>query len=401
MDVTRRVPALLVAALLLAVTACGGGQSDPSRRTPAGDPTAASAPSAPVTKLNQVAVDKPAALEDPLLSSDILVLSKDTLDEDMVKEVGALKGVTHTETFTIGQFFAEETGVTYAAVDPATFRRLTPPGTAQTLDVWTRVAGGEVAVSPGVAKKIADKDGYIKIGAGEKAQRIHIGAYAQLTAPEINPATRIDAVVNKKWVGPLQMKPDNAMILSMGSRSPQSLLKELRAITGKDISVQILGPDLDPSVVQIAIPTGGSVASAIGSFGYTVRGGQVIPEAGWVRANIRSEVLPLVGRVTCHKAMIAQLRMVMLEAQRLRMSKAIYDYGGCYVPRYIAGKSTLSNHSFGTAIDLNVQDNLRGVPGKMDRGLVAIFKRWGFAWGGDWSYTDPMHFELARIVKTG
>jgi hypothetical protein len=35
----------------------------------------------------------------------------------------------------------------------------------------------------------------------------------------------------------------------------------------------------------------------------------------------------------------------------------------------------------------------------MDRGVVAIFKRWGFAWGGDWNYTDPMHFEMARVVR--
>ena len=30
--------------------------------------------------------------------------------------------------------------------------------------------------------------------------------------------------------------------------------------------------------------------------------------------------------------------------------------------------------------------------------MVAIFKRWGFAWGGDWGYTDPMHFEMNAIV---
>jgi hypothetical protein len=191
------------------------------------------------------------------------------------------------------------------------------------------------------------------------------------------------------------------MIVSMGQQSPQSILKKVRAVAGKGLSVQILGPDLDPSVAQIAIPTGGSVAQAIGAFRYTLNGRQVIPEAGWVNANIRTETLPVVGQVRCHKAMLAQLRMVMLEVQRLGLSKAIYDYGGCYVPRYIAGKSTLSNHSFGTAIDLNVQDNLRGVPGKMDRRVVSIFKRFGFAWGGDWRWTDPMHFELARIVKAG
>ena len=35
----------------------------------------------------------------------------------------------------------------------------------------------------------------------------------------------------------------------------------------------------------------------------------------------------------------------------------------------------------------------------MDRSVVAIFKKWGFAWGGDWGYTDPMHFEMnAELV---
>ena len=83
------------------------------------------------------------------------------------------------------------------------------------------------------------------------------------------------------------------------------------------------------------------------------------------------------------------------------LSKSIYQYGGCYVPRYIAGSHTLSFHSFGTAIDLNVPDNQRGTVGKMDRRVVDIFRHWGFAWGGYWHYTDPMHFELASLVKSG
>ena len=37
----------------------------------------------------------------------------------------------------------------------------------------------------------------------------------------------------------------------------------------------------------------------------------------------------------------------------------------------------------------------------MDRGVVETFKKWGFAWGGDWAYTDPMHFEMAELVTPG
>ena len=31
--------------------------------------------------------------------------------------------------------------------------------------------------------------------------------------------------------------------------------------------------------------------------------------------------------------------------------------------------------------------------------MVSIFKKWGFAWGGDWGYTDPMHFEMNALVN--
>jgi hypothetical protein len=37
----------------------------------------------------------------------------------------------------------------------------------------------------------------------------------------------------------------------------------------------------------------------------------------------------------------------------------------------------------------------------MDRRVVAIMKKWGMAWGGDWNYTDPMHFEMNRVVRPG
>lgn len=76
-------------------------------------------------------------------------------------------------------------------------------------------------------------------------------------------------------------------------------------------------------------------------------------------------------------------------------------YGGIYNPRFIDGDPAkgLSLHSWGMAIDLDVAENQRGTPGLIDRGVVAILKQWGFAWGGDWHYTDPMHVELARIVR--
>ena len=52
------------------------------------------------------------------------------------------------------------------------------------------------------------------------------------------------------------------------------------------------------------------------------------------------------------------------------------------------------------AVDLNTPTNQRGTAGTMDPQVVQIFKKWGFAWGGDWSYTDPMHFEIGALLTT-
>ncbi len=60
------------------------------------------------------------------------------------------------------------------------------------------------------------------------------------------------------------------------------------------------------------------------------------------------------------------------------LADKIHTYNGCYVPRFIAKDPArgLSFHTFGTAIALNAATNYRGIPGDIDRTVVAIFKRW-------------------------
>ncbi len=349
---------------------------------------------------DDVAMEAPPKLDEPLLSSDVLVYGQSTLAAGTIAQIRKLQGVEAVEAISMGSFFVAGQEVTYAAVDPATFRRFTPPGTAQTQAVWDRVAGGEIAVDPGIAKRLEQEDGYLRLGNESQAQRIHIGAYAQLLDP--TKARRVDAVLNYKWVEKLGMRRDNAVIVAMGSRSPQSVRKPLQKFAGTKASVQILGPDLDIGVTQTAFLTGGNVAREVGSFSYRANpDGTVTPDPKWVAAKIRTEEMPIIGRVTGNVVMLPQLRAALREVVTRGLSSKIYTYDGCYVPRFIAKDPSkgLSFHTYGTAIDLNARDNYRGIPGKMDRQVVAIFKKWGFAWGGDWNYTDPMHFELARLVK--
>ena len=386
-------------ALLLLLPACGADQGDNATK-PASSAVksagGAKGPTAAAPSARDVALKSPGRLSAPLLSPDVLIAGQKTLDAATIARIKKLDGVVDVEPISMGQFFVDEQEVTYAAVDPASFRRFTTPGTAQTAAVWARVADGEIAAQPALAKKLQSKDGFLRIGNGTDAQRIHIGAYAQLLDPAW--ARQIDAVVNYKWVETLGLKSNNALLVSTGSRSPQKLRAQLQKDAGT-ASVQILGPNLDTSVPQNVVLTGGSVASAVGSFSYRViGGGRVAPDPKWVATYIRTEQMPIIGSVTGNKVMLPRLQQALLEVVREGLSKSIYHYDGCYVPRFIAGTNTLSFHSFGTAIDLNASDNQRGTVGKMDRRVVRIFERWGFDWGGTWHYTDPMHFELASLV---
>ena len=395
-EVSRRGLATAAGAVLL-TAACGsetpaktsggvkGSEPGKARATPPGD---------------DMAVDPPGDQKGALLSSDVLVYSQDSLAESTIEKIKAIKGVDAVEPISMGTFFVDEQEVTYAAVDPATFWRFTPPGTAQTPAVWERVAKGEIAVEPAIGRKLQQKDGYMQLGNESDAQTIHIGAYAEILDPTM--AKRIDAVVNYKWAEELGMRKDNAMLVGMGSRSPQSIRKELQKYAGSKASVQILGPDLDINATQTAFLTGGSVAKAVGSFSYKANpDGTVDPAQSWVSANIRTMEMPIIGSVTGHRVMLPQLQGALREVVSRGLGKEIKTYDGCYVPRFIAHDPSkgLSFHTYGTAIDLNAATNYRGIPGDMDRNVVAIFKNWGFAWGGDWSYTDPMHFELAQLKK--
>ncbi len=397
-EVSRRGLVTAGGAVLL-TAACGS--EDPSKtsgKTKGDDPKGG--PAKPV--FDDTAVEPPKTLKGALFSTDVLVFSQGTLDTSIIENTKKIKGVLGVEPISMGQFFVDEQEVTYAAVNPQTFWRYTSPGTAQTLEVWNRVAAGEMAVEPVMGKKIQEKDGYIEVGNESAAERIHVGAYAQILDP--SKAKRIDAVVNYKWADQLGIPKNNAILVGMDDTSPQSIRKQLQKYAGKNASVQILGPDLDLGATQTAFLTGGSVAAAVGSFSYKANSnGTVTPDPRWVSANIRTEEMPIIGRVTGHRVMLPQLRAALNEVVVKRLSKSIYTYDGCYVPRFIAHTPSrgLSFHTFGTAIDLNAADNYRGIAGKMDRAVVAIFKKWGFGWGGDWNYTDPMHFELAKLVKAG
>jgi hypothetical protein len=388
---------------LLTLVACGDGSSsttaDPSPSTSPSPSATSGVPSVDPSSTSAAddhAMQRPGPFRAPLHTPDILIFRQYPLSDQMVRRIRHVDGVTQVEQFSLAQVSVEDHAINVAAVDPATYRNFNPGRVAQFQPEWNRVAGGELALRPTYNKQVSKK-GYVRLGGRSDAPQIHVGAYA----PQI---PQIDAVVNDSWIKTLGMREGNALLISTGIRSPESIRKPIQQIVGNKASVQRLDVaarlGLDPSAVQIGFLVG-SAAQAVGSYSYTVLGGgRIAPQQAWVDSHISTQTMPIIGAMTCNTQMFPQLRAALSEIVADGLASKIHpdQYGGCFVPRFIAGTSTLSNHAFGLAFDLNVPENQRGTIGQMNRQVVAIFEKWGFTWGGTWHFTDPMHFELNRIV---
>jgi hypothetical protein len=126
-------------------------------------------------------------------------------------------------------------------------------------------------------------------------------------------------------------------------------------------------------------------------------------DPAWIRSNIESTSVPVLGRVTCNRGIVPQLRSAMQHVRAAGLGHAVTSYHGCFVPRYIgwSDANMLSYHSWGIAFDVNLGSNLRGESPDQDPRLVRTLARWGFAWGGTWIVPDGSHFEFHRTVPLG
>lgn len=106
-------------------------------------------------------------------------------------------------------------------------------------------------------------------------------------------------------------------------------------------------------------------------------------------------------RAQCHVEVIDDLRAALGEIAAAGLGGAIdvanaNSAGGCYVPRFsrVSGQiGFLSRHTYGIALDTNTVSNCAGCRPRMDCDVVRIFRRHGFAWGGNFRRPDGMHFE--------
>lgn len=146
-------------------------------------------------------------------------------------------------------------------------------------------------------------------------------------------------------------------------------------------------------------------------------GGRIRLLDGWARENVGGVRVPQLvgipayggrefqGYIYWYKPAIPQLLRAWAEVAERGLMGDVLFWGGSFVPRMVRGSTrTPSNHSFGTAFDINVRWNGMGrEPAAVGsygsvRELVPIFEKHGFRWGGEFRRKDGMHFEVRELV---
>jgi hypothetical protein len=123
----------------------------------------------------------------------------------------------------------------------------------------------------------------------------------------------------------------------------------------------------------------------------------------WYDAHIVTRTVPILGAVTCNRALFPMLIGALTDVLRAGLGDELHVYSGCYAARTVARSPTAppSQHAYGAAIDINAPENPYGAKPTMDPRIVRIFQKWGFLWGGRFLTPDGMHFEYGSHPTTG
>lgn len=147
-----------------------------------------------------------------------------------------------------------------------------------------------------------------------------------------------------------------------------------------------------------------------GKFAYKPTGdvGEIVITDKWEGQNIEKCHIPFNGGkdVRMNKKIIPQFLALWKAWSDASLLNRVLTWDGGFVPRFVRGSRTnLSNHSWGTAFDINAEWNGLGKQGALKgekgciRELMVIAPQFGFFNGG-WfkSRPDFMHFEVFKII---
>lgn len=210
---------------------------------------------------------------------------------------------------------------------------------------------------------------------------------------------RAEIIVHVEDAGAVGLDPDGSLrIVHDGTPGPE-FASALEALAPADTAVRVVGTRPDEPVrrapLVLSLP---DVKERFGEFAFRDDDAdrEVTPDAAWVEEHIVVADVPVLGTVRCHRAIIDDLRAALQAVADAGLADTIDrdDYGGCYHARRIGNHSNrLSHHSWGIALDINVDLSQPGLGPPPEPEVVDAFAAQGFRWGGLFLSPDNHHFE--------
>jgi hypothetical protein len=184
-----------------------------------------------------------------------------------------------------------------------------------------------------------------------------------------------------------------------------ALVEELTDLLPDDVTARVVNVATGqprrraPLVLSLA-----QVKDRFGEFAFRPREGvrEIDVDAEFRETHIVTADVPILGRVTCHREIFGDLRGALQDIVDAELDDEIDPdrYAGCYYPRLIAASGDrLSRHSWGIALDINVDVNLPNLGPPPHPLVVAAFEAHGFRWGGEFLQPDNHHFEWVGRVE--
>lgn len=201
----------------------------------------------------------------------------------------------------------------------------------------------------------------------------------------------------------------------VGDNTWTALLKNLQPVPSVILPQSPKSANYYPPKPNFESPSRAKVISMFSEFQWQTQGSSEIRILGdWVQRNIVKIEIPVLagkigasatGTVMIHRLCVESLKAIFDEINTLGLNNRITSYAGAFYPRRIRGSQAISNHSWGSAIDLNAPENWLGKqPAKIGQKgclleLVPIFNKYGWFWGGHYEgRLDGMHFECAKLI---
>lgn len=380
------------------VPACVADSTAPDDERAGPPATSSASPSEPVTV-------------EPAGRGTIVMWGRNAVHAATVDDVRALDGVlaaAFTRSDTVGLVGTRATDgsavtalepgwqipVEVAAVDPADHVAI-----MDDLDAAKEVVTG---LQPGEALLSQMSSELRGIGTGG---RVDLAGLADLLVVGVVPdgvVGRAEVVIHQADADAAGLEPDGSIIVrhqrDRGTPT-DDLVTSIGQLFPEDAAVRVFDADADTeprrAPLILSLP---QVKERFGEFAYRPQPGQreLVPDRAFVDGNIVSADVPLLGSVLCHRLIIDDLRAALQQIVDGGFGDDIDPsrYAGCFYPRRISTDgASLSRHSWGIAIDINVDLSLPGLGPPPREEIVDIFGRHGFRWGGDFLHPDNHHFE--------